>query len=325
MVLAFFRKGASLMPSRSTGLTAAVTAILATVIPALAGCSGKAPAPLPSAQSMTVAAYERVLTGIDKGLGSDFQRLRSARIPSAVSAAAAAAQTDVSRGLNLLEGVSPPGRFKAGNAAIISALKSFYSALGGAASAAGAGQVCAGTSAVALISRSAATAQLRSAEARLSAADPAHLARLGSFLPPVTADTGRRPANGTLVKRASPGGLGEVRVNNSKGSADAVVSLVSGNEVTEMAVYVRARSTATVHGIHDGTYQVYVANGTDWEAQEKLFTRNCGFQKFNRAADFTTKISGSTTHYTFYEIDINPSVYGNATENKVRPEQYPRP
>jgi hypothetical protein len=274
---------------------------------------------------MTVAAYERILTGIDKGLGSDFQRLRSARIPSAVSAAAAAAEQDVSHDLSLLVGVSPPGRFEAGNAAIIPALMSFYAALGSAASAASTGQVCAGTSAVALISHSSATARLRSAEARLSAADPAHLMHLGSFLPLVTADTNRRPANGTLIKRASPSGLGEVKVDNSRGSADAVVSLVSSNEATEMAVYVRARSSATVHGIHDGAYQVYVTNGDDWETQENLFARNCDFQKFDRAADFTTKISRDTTGYTFYEIDLNPSVYGNAKENKVRPEQYPRP
>jgi hypothetical protein len=313
------------MPSRPTGFTVATAAIVATAILALAGCSGNTPAPLPSAQSMTVAAYERVLTGIDKGLGSDFQRLRSARIPSAVSAAAAATEADVSRDLNLLVGVSPPGRFEAGNAAIIPALMSFYAALGSAASAASTGQVCAGTSATALISRSAGTAQLRSAEARLSAADPAHLAHLGSFLPPVTADANRRLDNGTLIKKASPGGLGEVKVDNSEGSADAVVSLVSGNEVTEMAVYVRARSSATVHGIHDGEYQVYVTNGDDWETPANLFTRNCEFGKFNRAADFTTKISDDTTGYTFYEIDLNPSVYGNATESKVPPAQYPSP
>jgi hypothetical protein len=313
------------MPSRSTGFKTATTVILAAVIPALAGCTGNTPAPLPSAQSMTVAAYERVLARIDKGLGSDFQRLRSAQSPPAVSATAAATEENVSRDLDLLDGVSPPGRFEAGNAAIIPALMSFYAALGSAASAAGTSQVCAGTSAVALISRSKGTAQLRSAEARLSAADPAHLLHLGSFLPPVTTDTNRRLANGTLIKKASPSGPGEVKVNNSEGSADVVVSLVPSNAVTEMAVYVRARSSATVHGIRDGTYQVYVTDGDDWETRENLFTRNCDFGKFDRTADFTTKISGDTTDYTFYEIDLNPSVYGNATESKVRPEQYPSP
>jgi hypothetical protein len=313
------------MPNRLTGFTVATTVILVAAITALAGCSGSTPAPLPSARSMTVTAYERDLTGIDKGLGSDFQRLRSARIPPAVSAATAATEEDVSRDLNLLVGVSPPPRFEAGNAAIIPALMSFYAALGNAASAADTSQVCAGTSAVALISRSAGTAQLRSAEARLSAADPAHLAHLGSFLPPVTADTNRRLTNGTLIKKASPSGLGEVKVDNSEGSTDAVVSLVSSNEVTKMAVYVRARSSATVHGIDDGTYQVYVTNGDDWEMQENLFTRNCDFGKFDRTAGFTTKISASTTGYTFYEIDLNPSVAGNATENNVPPAQYPSP
>lgn len=313
------------MPSRSTGFIAAATFILAAVVPALAGCSGKTPTPLPSVRSMTVTAYEQVLTGIDKGLESDFQRLNSARTSPAVSAAVTATEGDVARDLTLLQRSVPPPRFKTGSAAMISAVRGFDTALVGAASAASVGQVCAGTSAVALISRYAATARLQSAEAQLSAVDPAHLLHLGSFLPPVTADTNRRLANGTLIKRASPSGLGEMKVDNSGGSADAVVSLVSSNGVTAAAVYVRARSSATVHGIHDGAYQVYVTDGSDWETPENLFARNCDFQKFNQSVDFRTKISGNTTGYTFYDVKITPTVNGNATESKVPPARFPSP
>ena len=208
---------------------------------------------------------------------------------------------------------------------MISALTSFYTALGSTASAAGVSQVCAGTSAVALISRSEGTAQLRSAEAQLSAADPAHLLRLGSFLPPITADTNHRLANGTLIKRASPSGQGELTVDNIGGAADAVVSLVSGNNVTTTAVYVHAGSSATAHGIGDGKYQVYVTNGNDWETPEHLFARNCYFQKFDKVADFTTTTSGDTTEYTLLDVKLTPTVNGNATESKVPPGQFPAP
>lgn len=313
------------MPSRSTGFIAATTFILAAAIVALVGCSGKAPTPRPSAPSMTVTAYEQVLTSIDKGLGADFQRLSSARTSSAVSATVTATEGDVARDLTLLQRSAPPPRFKTGSAAMISAVRGFDTALVGAASAASTSQVCAGTSAVALISRYAATAQLRSAEAQVSAADPAHLAQLGAFLPPVTANTNRRPANGTLIKRASPSGLGEMKVDNSGGSADAVVSLVSSNEVTAAAVYVHAGSSYTVHGIHDGKYQVYVTSGSDWETPKNLFARGCDFQKFDQAVDFATKTSGNTTGYTFYDVKITPTVYGNATESKVPPERFPNP
>jgi hypothetical protein len=274
---------------------------------------------------MTVAAYEQVLTGIDKGLNSDFQRLSSTRAPAAVSAAAAAIEGDVASDLALLRRAAPPTRFQTGNAAMISALSGFDTPLVSVASAADTSQVCTGTPAVALISGSAATARLLSAEALLSAVDPAHLLHLGSFLPPVTTDPSRRPANGTLIKRASPGGLGEMEVDNSGGSVDAVVSLVSSNKVTATAVYVHAGSLYTVHGIHDGIYQVYVADGSDWETSENLFARNCDFQKFDRTADFATRTSGDTTTYTDYDVKITPSDAGNATESKVPPEQFPRP
>src|SRR5579871_5094030 len=110
------------MPSRSAGLAAATTV---TVVTVLAGCSGKTPAPLSSARPMTMAAYEQVLTGIDKGLSSDFQRLSSAQTPAAVSAAAADAEGDVARDLAILSRATPPARFQTGNAAMISALTGF--------------------------------------------------------------------------------------------------------------------------------------------------------------------------------------------------------
>jgi hypothetical protein len=56
-----------------------------------------------------------------------------------------------------------------------------------------------------------------------------------------------------------------------------------------------------------------------------LFPRGCDFQKFDQAADFATKTSGNTAGYTFYDVKIIPTVYGNATGSKVPPGQFPNP
>jgi hypothetical protein len=83
-----------------------------------------------------------------------------------------------------------------------------------------------------------------------------------SFLPPATAATDRRLANGTVVKPPVRAGPGEAIVINN-GSTDAVVTLALGDSrAAAMAVYARAGSPATVTGIGDGSYQEYVTSGT---------------------------------------------------------------
>jgi hypothetical protein len=196
---------------------------------------------------MAVAHYQQVLPGIDEGRARTTQRLRSAQKPSVVGSAAALAQNRVFTDIGLLAGVTPLAPLKAAQAALISALRQFHADLDSTASAASADQVCAGSSAIAMISRSrgaaqlrSADAQLQSAEARLATASPAAGSQMGAFLPPATADTNRRLANGTLVKRPTRTGLGELTIDNG-GNRDAVVELVLSNgNVAVMAVYCRA-------------------------------------------------------------------------------------
>jgi hypothetical protein len=71
----------------------------------------------------------------------------------------------------------------------------------------------------------------------------------------------QRLANGALVRRAVPGGLGQLTSHNGN-DQDAVVSLVRGSgSVAALALYVRAKSSATTTSVADGTYQVYYTLG----------------------------------------------------------------
>ena len=301
-------------------MAVAMTLVLTGAVPVLVSCSGAKPAPQASASAaMTLAAYRQFLNGIDATLAQDTQRIRSARTPPAVSSAAAIAEGDVDRDVSELSGISAPARFKAAQAALISALRDLRTGLAGTGSAAAQSRVCAGSSAMAMISSSTGAVRLRSAGARLVTADPAARVRMTSFLPPATAATDRRLANGTVVKPPVRAGPGEAIVINN-GSTDAVVTLALGDSrAAAMAVYVRAGSPATVKGIGDGSYQVYVTSGTDWDTPDRLFTRNCAFERFDRAVAFVT----TATHYTEERITITPSAGGNVRESRVPPSQFP--
>ncbi len=266
---------------------------------------------------MAPAAYQQVLTTLNARLADDFRRLNSARTPSAISSASSTAGTDVSSGVSQLQGVVPPVPLEAAHAALISALGNFGNDLQGAATAASQNQVCTGPSATAVISRGNGSAQLRSVAAQLATADPAHPAPVGTFLPPATADRNRRLANGTLVKGSTGGGLGTLNIANG-GGTDATISLVLRRARTAtIAVYVHRRSSYTVTGIDDGSYQVYITSGRDWDRHR--FTRTCDFQKFDQNLTYTT----TSTQYTTYHITLTPVHGGTAAISPVDPNQFP--
>lgn len=282
--------------------------VLIIVIFVAAGCSSNKPAPQPSA--MSVAAYDQVVNGISGTLTRDTAGIDGALTPAAVGSAITTARGDTSAAVSQLQHLTAPAQVKTARAALISALRAFGGALGSAATAASTDQVCAGSSALAMLSRSSGAAPLRSA--------------LGSVLPPTTADTTRRLANGALIKRPVKTGLGELTIINNGGTSDAVVELARGAGTAEVALYVRAGSTATVKDIGDGNYQAYFTGGVDWDAAHHLFTRSCGFQKFDTTVGFTTTTHGDTTQYVQEELTLTQVVNGNVQTSKVPAEQFPQ-
>lgn len=276
-----------------------------------------------SASASSTANYWQTLNGINTKLAADIGQIRSARTPTAVSAAATTAVSDAYLDFYRLAGMTPPSAVQAAQDALVSALRTFRGALSSTGSAAGSGEVCAGSSALAMLSSSAGAAQLRAAEARLSAANPTAGARAGSVWPPATAYMHRRLANGALVRRAVPGGLGQLTIHNGN-DQDAVVSLVRGSgSVAALALYVRAKSSATTTSVADATYQVYYTTGSDWDSREHLFTRFCDFEKLNKNITFTTTQGSGVTRYTTEQITLNTVFAGNVTASKVPADKFP--
>jgi hypothetical protein len=93
----------------------------------------------------------------------------------------------------------------------------------------------------------------------------------------------------------------------------------ANTKTTSFTVYVHAGNSFTVSGIRDGTYQIYLTTGVDWDPDAPGFSRNCGFTKFADPFEFTT----SSNQYTEWTITLKASVGGNARTDEVPPGDFP--
>jgi hypothetical protein len=124
--------------------------------------------------------------------------------------------------------------------------------------------------------------------------------------------------NGAMVSKGKLRGEGVFKVDNGT-KKDAVVSLVL-NGKTVHSMFVGKGQKADLEGVEDGTYDVYVSEGVDWDSEAKAFTQNCGFTKFEDNFPYET---GRTS--TSWEITLQPVADGNAKTNDVDPNSFPQP
>lgn len=124
--------------------------------------------------------------------------------------------------------------------------------------------------------------------------------------------------NGAMVRKGKLRGEGVFKVDNG-GKSDAVVSLALNGKAVH-SVFVGKGQHASVEGVEDGTYEVYVSGGADWDSDAKAFTQNCHFTKFEDTFAFET---GRTA--TSWSITLQPVADGNAKTNDVDPNAFPQP
>src|SRR5262249_57572170 len=148
---------------------------------------------------------ERALTALDAGLARQFQALRRARTPKAVSRAISEMRAALATAKATLERLDPPVAVTSAHAALLDAVDALAADLTDAGSAVADRQVCAGSSAAILISRSAGAHQVRAASTKIAKADRAHPYRVGGFLPPGRPYPNRRPGHGAEVRPPTPG------------------------------------------------------------------------------------------------------------------------
>ncbi|MBV1856412.1 hypothetical protein [Catellatospora tritici] len=309
------------MLTRSPHLAGRVVALVS-VACALIACSGTGSDPdLPTipiavaastspAPPLTAQEYQQLLASADAELRTAVAGFAPARTSAAVRAAGdALSKTATAIHTRLMAAVVPPSA-TSGHASLLRALDSLaFQAKGG-------GALCAGSAALATLSQSPAVADLRAAADTLAKADPTF--QFGKSLPGKTQLANRRLSNGTMVKKLSSRGPGELKVTNA--SSDAVISLVkSGSKSPSVSVYVRGSGSYTVKGVPNGTYSVFYTSGKDWDTKAKTFTQQCSFAKF----DDPLKYSTSGGQYTIWTISLQKVVGGNASSSAVDPDAFP--
>ncbi|MEV4564593.1 hypothetical protein AB0K12_12560 [Nonomuraea sp. NPDC049419] len=126
-----------------------------------------------------------------------------------------------------------------------------------------------------------------------------------------------RPRNGRILYDRISGGLGRLKIKNGT-SRDGVVALVKGKKKA-ISIYVRAKSTATIRDVRDGTYRIYFTTGTRFSVSKGRFTRAASYQRFTSKLRFTTT-SRTATAWT---LTLNPVKGGNARTTYVNPKDFP--
>jgi hypothetical protein len=126
-----------------------------------------------------------------------------------------------------------------------------------------------------------------------------------------------RPANGKILYDRISGGQGALKVKNGT-TRDAVVTLVRGKSKA-ISVFVRARSTATVNDVRDGTYRIYYTSGYRFSTSKGKFGRSAVYRRFDRLLSYTT----TTTQSTIWTLTLNVVRGGNASTSGVNPKDFP--
>jgi hypothetical protein len=135
-----------------------------------------------------------------------------------------------------------------------------------------------------------------------------------------TASATSRPPNGTILYAGISGGLGALKIDNSRNvSQDAVVTLVLGPSKA-ISVYVRAGSSTTVGNIKNGTYTIYFTTGSpfSFSVSKGRFTSGAAYWRFNDRLLFVPP-----PDYDVWTLTLYPVPNGNAPTTPINPGDYP--
>ncbi|MFI7612248.1 hypothetical protein ACIBP6_13605 [Nonomuraea terrae] len=126
-----------------------------------------------------------------------------------------------------------------------------------------------------------------------------------------------RPANGRIIYDRYSGGLGRLTIKNGT-AKDGVVTLVRG-KTKAISIYVRARSTASIKDVRDGTYRIYFTTGYRFSTSKGRFTRSAVYQRFDRRLTYVT----TATAARVWTLTLNVVRGGNATTSPINPKDFP--
>jgi len=131
----------------------------------------------------------------------------------------------------------------------------------------------------------------------------------------------RHLPNGTVIRSAALGGLGQLEINNGL-SWDAVAKLIDTQTDRSIAYfYISAGAVYALPRIPDGNYRLLFAVGEDWDSAKRFFSRPKGVSEFNKKLLFKTRQryegDGVYQEYSVMQMTLHPVPQGNARTHKV--------
>jgi hypothetical protein len=281
-----------------------------------AGATTASPSPTATAHPVSAQEYATNLQQADQVLGPLVQTLGTATSSTVLGTAAQTLSYNLHNWSQSFDAMAPPGSVSAVNGELTFVLDGLAGVADDVSTASSSGELCTGYPGLSRLTNSDPATKLRSVAKDLASIDPTYV--FGAFLPAPTGGPNRRLGNGTQIKKAS-GGLGQLKLS-SQNTKDSVVTLApTGTTSASLSVYVQAGGSTTVRNIRDGTYDMYVYSGDDWDAGLKQFTANCGATKSDSTLPFRT----TRSTYEVWTIKLDVATGGNATSQRIDPSSIP--
>ena len=132
-----------------------------------------------------------------------------------------------------------------------------------------------------------------------------------------------RPETGTVIKESKMDGRGELDIINN-GADDAVAVLMANKTgIVEAAVYIRAGDIFNLIGIEDGSYDLYLKQGQNWNAGLQRFITNSSQSRMHDPITFETIKIPEGIRHSVVQITIRERQEGNTVAVPVDDEVFP--
>lgn len=128
-----------------------------------------------------------------------------------------------------------------------------------------------------------------------------------------------RPSTGIINTRVQSSGMGELLIRNGSNRDGAIIlATPQGNSVK--AAFIRMDDSFTLVGIPDGHYVVYFTTGEAWSSDQRRFTQDFTYQRFDEELYFET----TSQRYSVWNVTLHPVVGGNAVTRAVSQDSFPQ-
>jgi hypothetical protein len=235
--------------------------------------------------------YQRALTNVEKVLRTYVVRVMNAQTLPAFDATRAQLAAAVVLERQALAKVNPPQALSAAHGSVLDAFDSYPESVTAGLETAGVTKTGCGLPKAPAVRLYQAKTGVRGAVAELSQGVSRSVGkglRFGALVvPPVPkapSVLNGRGTNGKIVQRSGSRGPGRLQIDNGSSSDVVIVVTNSSPRKPQVSIYVRASSKATLSGIR-GSYYVFFKSGTNWDADNRRFTEDCAYERYDDRFD----------------------------------------